>query len=59
LIWIITGIVAGWLAGVLIKEAASIWIGQVLVAAAGKVFQVIIIRLSGAHEHVQTIGILR
>jgi uncharacterized membrane protein YeaQ/YmgE (transglycosylase-associated protein family) len=72
LIWIISGIVAGWLAGVIVKGSgfgiigdfiigliggviggwlagllgisASNWLGQVLVAAAGGVVLVIIIR---------------
>jgi uncharacterized membrane protein YeaQ/YmgE (transglycosylase-associated protein family) len=73
LIWIITGIIAGWLAGLLVKGggfgvigdliigliggllggwlfgllgvSASSWIGQVLVAAAGGVVLVLILRM--------------
>jgi len=72
LIWIISGIIAGWLAGLIVKGrgfgiigdfiigliggviggwlsgligiSASSWLGQVLVAAAGGVVLVIIIR---------------
>ena len=72
IIWIVSGIVAGWLAGVLVRGSgfgiigdfiigliggviggwlsgllglsASSWLGQVLVAAAGGVVFVIIIR---------------
>ncbi|MGD8402685.1 MAG: GlsB/YeaQ/YmgE family stress response membrane protein [Anaerolineales bacterium] len=73
LIWIITGIIAGWLAGMFVRGggfgvigdliigliggllggwlfglmgvSASSWIGQVLVAAAGGVVLVLILRM--------------
>ncbi len=73
LIWIITGVVAGWLAGLIIKGkgfgllgnlavgviggviggwlggllgiAATSWIGNVLIAAAGGIILVLIVRM--------------
>ena len=53
LVWIVSGIVAGWLAGMLVRGrgfglvgiAATSWLGQIAVAALGGVVLVVVVRI--------------
>ena len=44
LIWIISGIIAGWLAGLFGLQAVS-WLGNIITAAIGGVILVVIVRI--------------